>query len=92
MADTKTERMTMDLRPSVKSKIGRDNAERRARRDEREHIMRRLQDLADAEIPPQCAEVMGCLCACHAAGLSAIEPCDTDEARARTIAEECAVA
>lgn len=38
------------------------------------------------ETPP-CALAMGCLCACHAAGLDAGEPCDTSEARAREITE-----
>lgn len=37
---------------------------------------------------PPCALAMGCLCACHAAGLDASEPCDTSEERARKIAEE----
>ena len=36
---------------------------------------------------PICAQAMGCLCACHAAGLDAVEPCDTDEERAREIAQ-----
>lgn len=41
----------------------------------------------DAEPLPLCAQAMGCLCACHAAGMDASEPCDTSEDRAREIAE-----
>ncbi len=36
---------------------------------------------------PDCAASMGCLCACHAAGMSADEPCDTSERRARMITD-----
>jgi len=34
---------------------------------------------------PACAESMGCLCMCHAAGLAGTEPCDTSEVRARQL-------
>jgi hypothetical protein len=35
---------------------------------------------------PPCAASMGCLCACHAAGMAASEACDTNEDRARSFA------
>ena len=42
------------------------------------------------KVPP-CVESMRCLCACHAAGLAALEPCDTSESRAKAIASMLAV-
>ena len=39
---------------------------------------------------PACLVSMGCLCVCHAAGLSADEPCDTSEERAHKIAAKMA--